>query len=324
MLDAGVPVLKALRTSSKNAGHPRAVEALADVARDVQNGVDFATALEGDPRFPPLAAEMMGVAERTGQLPEILRGLADHYENLVKTRRQFYGVIAWPIFQLVAAILVIGLMIFVIGMIATSQGGEPIDVLGLGLTGSRGALIWFALTFGGLAGIWLLIKFLSSNLAGKKTLDTLVLRIPVLGNCLRSFAIARFSWAMSLTQQTGMGIDECCEVSMKAASNGAFLAEIPRVVAMVRAGEELSTALAATGLFPASYIEMIDIADTSGTVPETLQRISPELEADARRKLSALAVTAGVAIWVAVAVIIILLIVRLALFYVGTITNALP
>ena len=163
-----------------------------------------------------------------------------------------------------------------------------------------------------------------TSIAGQKFLDSFLLRIPVVGPCLRSFAIARFSWAMALTQQTGMGLDECCTVSLKASSNGAFVAEIPRVVAMVRSGEELSAALAATGLFPDTYLQTIDVADASGTVPETLHRISPELESDARRKLTALAVAASVLVWISVAAFIIFLIIRLVMFYLGMIYSNLP
>ena len=324
LIDAGVPILTALRTAGKNAGYLQASQALEEVTRDIKRGIDFATALEGNPRFPPLAAEMMGVAERTGQLPEILRGLANHYENLVRTRRQFYTAIAWPMFQLIAAILVVALMIFVIGIVGTNAEGEPLDVLGFGLTGAYGAIIWLLLTFGSLAGIWLGVQFLSSTIAGQKFLDSFLLRIPVVGSCSRAFAIARFSWAMALTQQTGMGLDECCTISLKASSNGAFVAEIPRVVAMIRAGEELSVALAATGLFPETYLQTIDVADASGTVPETLHRISPELESDARRKLTALAVVASGLVWLSVAAFIIFLIIRLMLFYVGRIYEAMP
>lgn len=324
LLEAGVPILQALRTASKNASHPRVKEALGEITLELKTGNDFASALEENPRFPPLAAEMMGVAERTGQLPEILRGLADHYENLVRTRRQFYLAIAWPMFQLIAAIFVVAAMILVIGMIGTKIDGEPLDVLGIGLVGSSGAMIWLFLTLGTLVGLWLLSQFLSASVAGQKVLDSVILRIPVIGACARSYAISRFSWAMALTQQTGMGLDECCTVSLKASSNGAFIAEIPRVVAMVRAGEELTVALAATHLFPQDYLQTIDVADASGTVPETLHRISPELEADAKRKLTALAVLASGFVWMTVAAFIIFLIIRLMMFYVGTIYSAMP
>ena len=109
-----------------------------------------------------------------------------------------------------------------------------------------------------------------------------MLQIPVLGWCLRSFAIARFSWSFALTQQAGMSIEPSLVASFKATSNGAFLKASPHVWAAVREGETLHSALEETQLFPIDYLHIIDVAETTGTVPETLERISPELEGQAR------------------------------------------
>jgi type IV pilus assembly protein PilC len=91
---------------------------------------------------------------------------------------------------------------------------------------------------------------------------------------------------------------------------------------MIRAGEEIATALVATGLFPDTYIQTVEVADASGTLPESLERLSPKLEADARRSLAALVITSGWLIWMVVAAFIIFLIFSLASFYVGMINDA--
>lgn len=321
LLHAGVPILKALQTAARNAADPRARRAVAGIELDVKRGQDFASAVAARQELPPLAAEMIVVAEETGQLPEILKHLAEHYDNLVKMRRVFLAAIAWPAFQLVAAILVIALLILILGIVANSTGQE-IDVLGWGLIGPKGAVIWLAMTFGTLFGLFFAYKLVASSASGKRALDPILLRIPVVGNCLRSFSLARFSWALSLTQQTGMGLDRCLDVSLRATSNGAYIGEIPRVVAMVRAGEELTDSLRATNLFPENYLQMVSVADAAGTVPETLERLSPDLEADARRSLSGLVIASGVLIWMLVAAFIIFLIFSLASFYVGMINDA--
>ena len=69
----------------------------------------------------------------------------------------------------------------------------------------------------------------------------------------------------------------------------------------VRAGEDLHEGLRATGLFPEDYLQIVAVAESSGSVPETLQRIAPDLEADARRSLSALAAALGWVVWALVA-----------------------
>jgi type IV pilus assembly protein PilC len=322
LLEAGVPILTALRTAARNAGHPKAKRAIEGIEQDVRRGEDIATAVASREEFPPLAGEMIAVAEQTGQLPEILRHLAEHYDNLVKMRRIFLAAIAWPVFQLVAAILIIALMILVLGFVAQTTG-QTVDVLGWGLVGPKGAAIWLLMTFGTMFALFVGYQFAANSVAGKRAIDPVLLRIPIAGKCMQSFALARFSWALALTQQTGMGLDKCLDVSLRATSNGAYTGEIPKVVAMVRSGEELTDALRATGLFPETYLQTVSVADASGTVPETLDRISPELEADARRSLTALVIASGWLIWMLVAGFIIFLIFSLASFYVGTINDAL-
>lgn len=311
LLHSGVPILKSLETAARNAGHPRAKRATEAVEIDIKRGEDFASAVAGREEFPPLAAEMIAVAEQTGQLPEILKHLAEHYDNLVKMRRIFLGAIAWPAFQLVAAILIIAFLILILGWIADARGGEAIDVLGFGLVGPAGAVVWLTLTFGTLLGLFVAYKIIANSAAGKRTLDPFLLRVPVVGRCMRSFALARFSWALALTQQTGMGLDKCLDTSLRATSNGAYIGEVPRVVAMIRSGEDLTDSLRATGLFPETYLQTVSVADAAGTVPETLDRLSPELEADARRSLAALVIASGVVVWLIVALFIIFLIIKL-------------
>lgn len=324
LLDAGVPILKALRTSAKNAGNPKAQRALEAIEQDVRGGQDFASAVKGREEFPPLAAEMIAVAEETGQLPEILRHLAEHYDNLVTMRRMFLAAIAWPVFQLVGAILIIALLILILGWVASFRGGDEIDVLGWGLTGTTGAIIWLLMTFGTMFAIFITYKIVSTSTAGKQFLHPWLMRIPVVGNCMRSFALARFSWALALTQQTGMGIDQCLNISLRATSNGAYIGQIPKFVAMVRSGDEIADVLGdAPSLFPEGYRQSVEVADTSGTLPESLTRMSPQLENDARRSLAALTIAASWVIWLIVAVFIIFLIFSLFSFYIGQLNEAM-
>ena len=80
---------------------------------------------------------MVGVGEQTGHLGEVFGRLAEHYQAQVKLRRTFLSAIAWPMFQLLAALVVVGLLILVMGIIG-NMNGVPIDMLGLGLVGNRG------------------------------------------------------------------------------------------------------------------------------------------------------------------------------------------
>ncbi|MCH8829087.1 MAG: type II secretion system F family protein [Planctomycetes bacterium] len=214
-------------------------------------------------------------------------------------------------------------MIFILGWIGkTRAGGQVTDVLGFGLTGTSGAVIWLSMVFGSLLLLFVIYQIVAKGFRGKRFLDAFFLGIPIVGKCLRSFAIARFSWAFHLTQQTGMPIDQSLHASLRATNNGAFQDAAGLISRKVHAGSTLSEALAASGLFPLDFLSMVEVAETSGTVPEALHRLSPQFEEEARRSLSAMTTALGWLIWGIVAAFIIFLIFRIVLSYVDMITKA--
>jgi type IV pilus assembly protein PilC len=324
MLDSGIPIGKAFDLAARKSADAHARKILLEISADLRRGMDVTDAMRAQGHaFPESMIDLVGVGEQTGALPDILKSLAGHFDNTIRLRRSFYSAIAWPAFQLVAAILIIGLLLYILGWIAESRGGKPIDILGLGLYGTQGALTWFMLTFGSIFVAYVGGSILRRSLLGQRVFDPLVLRIPVLGSCLRSFAIARFSWSFALTQQAGMSIEPSLRQSFKSTTNGAFISAASEVWARVQEGETLHDALAATGLFPYDYLSIVDVAETSGTVPEALDRIGPELEAQARRGLEALAAALAWLIWCLVAAFIVFLIFRIFMFYINAINDSL-
>jgi type IV pilus assembly protein PilC len=325
MLHSGVPLLKTLEIASRKTGDAGCRRRVAAVREEVQQGTDIAQALrEQRGYFPELMTDMVAVGEQTGQLPEVLDGLADHYDNIVRLRRMLIAMITWPVIQLVAAILIIALVIFVLGIVAGTRGAgsKPMDILGLGLVGTSGAVKWLAMSFGSIFAIVGGYFLVANVFRRKRFLDGLLMKVPVLGGCMRSFAIARFSWAFALTQQTGMPIARSLELSFRATGNGAFVGASPRACELVMEGNELSAALDESRLFPDEYLSLVQVAEASGTVPETLERLSPQFEDQARRSLAALAVTLAWGVWVIVAVFIIFIIFSFVMNYVSMLERA--
>ena len=323
MLESGIEVRQVFKLAAKKTGNGRCRDAMVGIAEQIDAGNEVSTAMRAQGgAFPELMTDMVEMSEQTGALPEVLTHLAQHYENNLQLRRQFTSSIAWPMFQLVAAVLIIALLIVVIGMIGGDDKGPNLKSLLFGLSGVGGAIIWLTCTFGGAFLAWISYEVSLRLFAAKQILDPIWLRVPVLGNCLQSFAIARFSWAYYLTQQTGMTIDRSLMASLKATNNGAFQNAAPELIGRIHEGEDFSTAIAATGLFPEDYLHMVSVAETSGTVPETLYRLSPQFEDQARRSLKSLTTMLSGGIWLMVATFIVFFIFRFFMWYVGMINDA--
>jgi len=323
MLEAGVDIRKALKTSVKASRDRRLVSCVNDVAELIRSGNDLTTAFGKHSRhFPRLFIDLINVGEQTGSLPEILASLGDYYEARVKRIREFRSEVAWPLLQLFAAIMVIGLLIYVLGLIGTSPGQKPIDFIGLGLHGTSGALIWFAMTFGSITGLWVAWKVISRNLTGKQMLDPFIMGIPAVGSCLRKFAIARFAWCFSLTQGAGMSIKPSLTSSLNATANGAFIAANPVIWGAVNDGKTLGNAFRTTRLFPLEFLHFVDTAEETGTVPEAMKRMSHHFDEEAHRALQWLTVLAARMVWGGVAMLIIYFIFRIAMVYVAMLNGA--
>lgn len=324
MLESGIPIRKSIAIVSKKVMHAPTKKVLKEVADAIQEGSDVASALkEHGNFFPTLFLEMVEMAEDAGSLPEVLKHLADHYEANIRMKREFISSITWPVFQLVAAIFVIALLIIVLGGIAESTGSDSMSFLVFGLSGTTGALTWLMGTFGTFAAMYVAYLMIQRAAQAKAIVDPILLLVPVLGHCLRCFAISRFSWSFFLTQQSGMPVTRSLKGSLKATGNGAFISQTPYITSAVMEGDSLTESLAQSRLFPEEFIEMVSVAEDSGTVPEMLQRLSPQFEDDARRALKMVTGMISGLVWLCVAGFIIAFVIRFMLGYVDMIGKAM-
>lgn len=318
MLLAGVDIRKALVTVAAKCPDRRLKRGLDDIALQIKGGTDVTSAIRSHGAlFPTLFTELIHVAEQTGSLPEVLKALADHYENTVRLKKEFLSQITMPAIQLVAAVLVIALLIFILGLLPV-----PLDILGWGLLGPAGAATWLIGWGLGATGLFFLYKAATRIPVLRMILHRILMGLPVISRCLQSFAIARFSWAFYLTQEAGLPIDDSLDASLRATANGVFANASDRMVIDIRSGETLSDTLQRSGLFPDDFLQIVDVAETSGTVPEQLHRLSPQFEEDARRSLKMTTTFLAGLIWFTVAAMIVFFIFKIAMWYADQINQA--
>lgn len=321
-LHAGIAVVKAFEIAARKA-RPPLKEVLDDMIVQIKSGETVSAAFRSRGSFfPALMCDMIEVGEQSGALAEVLQALSDHYENNQRLLNEFIGLLVFPAVQLFAAIMVIAGVIWIMGWVS-ELNGTTIDILGFGLLGTSGALTWLGGWAILIVGLIVLYNVLAASLSGQAFVHKLLLRIPVVGHCLQAFAIARFSWGFHLTQEAGMPIEDSLTYSLKATSNGAFITACPRIIDDVTQGETLTDALHRTDLFPVEFIELVHVAETSGTVPEALHRLSPKFEEQARRAMRAMAVTFSWLTRLAVGLFIGFAIFRIFFWYISLINGAM-
>lgn len=316
-LGAGLPIVAAFRQQAKR-GASR-VRPVADrIATALERGDSLEDALRREHAvFPSLFRSLASVGEHTGMLAEVFAELEKYYLRQRKLWRQFISQSAWPIVQFVSAIFVLAGLILIMGLLADSRGGQPLDPLGLGLAGPSGAMIFLGVVFGLLGGLAVLYWIVTRRLSGAVAMDSFLLRLPALGPCMQALALARFCMALRLTTETGMSIVQAMRLSLAATGNSAFTAGAEQMEADLRRGEELTVTLRRSGLFPEEFQHMIAVAEESGTLDQVLAHQAEHYQEESGRRLAALTSLCGYAVYGFVALVIIIAIFRIANWYIG-------
>jgi type IV pilus assembly protein PilC len=272
--------------------------------------------------FPTLFLEMVDVGEQTGTLGRVLKRLEGHYRRQVQAQRIFLGAIAWPMFELFFAIVVIGLLIWVLGIVAQRNNGEPIDILGFGLIGTRGLIIYAGLVTIVTLSITGVVVAINRGMLWTRPLQRAIYKIPVIGRALERIALARLAWALHLTMNVEMDLRRIVPLALRTTGTDYYLQHTERIVGDVGRGDPLHVAFSRSGAFPADFIDALTVAEESGRIVESMERLSNRYEEEAELAVRTMAVAFGWLVGIGVMAIIVFLIFRLAGFYIGAINDA--
>jgi type IV pilus assembly protein PilC len=317
-LAAGVDIRRAIVSEvARVPGRWRSV--VAEVAEGVAAGEPLGVALDRSGGISSAVAGMVQVGDRTGRDAETLAAVAEAIREGVAARRAFWRTLAAPALRLVAALAVIGLLIAVSGFVRDLDG-QPIDILGLGLTGSRGLGIYASclalIVVAGAATVPVGLRSWSDRGALRRGIE----RLPVVGLAARAAEAARWCRAASLAAAAGVDVGSLVELASRAAPG--LRRDADRVTSQLRSGMSLEESLADGGGFPREVLDAIGLGELTGTLAESLARLVPHLEDRARRGFAVAAGGLGFAAWAAVVGLVLLLVVRVMGVYVGMIEAA--
>jgi type II secretory pathway component PulF len=150
----------------------------------------------------------------------------------------------------------------------------------------------------------------------------MLMRLPGIGAALQKIALARIAWALHLALNVAMDLRRVVPLVLRATGNDHYIRHTNQIVADIAAGSSLHVAFARSGAFPAEFIDALAVAEESGQMVESMDRLSKRYEEEAESAIKTLAAIFGFAVAAMVMGIIVLMIFRLAGFYIGTIQEA--
>lgn len=297
---------------------------IASVRDAVARGDSLSSALaQTGTVFPSLFREMADVGEKTGTLSKVFQRLEMHYTRQVQARRLFLGAITWPMIELAAAIFVVGVLIYVLGIVAQRNNGKPIDILGFGLIGTKGLLIYINFVVAVFLCIGGVIIAIQRGMLWTRPLQRAIMQVPIIGGALQKLALARIAWALHLTLNVEMDLRRIVPLVLRTTGNDYYIQHTDQIVKDVVGGQPLHVAFARSRAFPGGFIDALSVAEESGRIVESMERLSDRYEEEAESAVKTLSLVFGYLIGACVMGLIVFLIFRLASFYLGTIDEAL-
>ncbi|HKP37739.1 MAG TPA: type II secretion system F family protein [Pyrinomonadaceae bacterium] len=292
MIDAGLPLVQCLDILSQQQQNKYFQQILAQVRQDVEEGSTLAAAMQRHPKvFDQLYSNMVEAGETGGILDLILQRLSTFIEKIVKLKRDVVSALIYPsavILLAIAAITVI--MIVVIPQFQTIflgllGPGEPLPlptriVIGISnFLAGWGGLCMLVAIIASVVGL----KFYYKTPKGRKRVDTILLKVPIIGPIFLKIAIARFSRTLSTLLSSGVPILQSLDITARTAGNMVVEEAITDIRSGVEQGKSFVEPLRAAELFPHMVAQMVGIGEQTGALDAMLGKIADfyEQEVDA-------------------------------------------
>lgn len=313
--EVGLDPHRVLEREAKNSSstYSRKMKAIAEQVRE-GSALSDAIKAQGN-YFPPHFAEMVEGGERSGRLDRVLERLAEYYDQLAEFRSIFLNSILWPMIQLGLAVVVIGLLIYLPAILIPDAVQERKDLVGIGLVGERGLMI-YSMIVAGVAAIVFVISMFTRNGYFSFATDWLS-RLPVVGRNLKVFAEARFIQTLAITIEAGVDAVSAIDLAFRSAGTASFQGKAIQCKQAIMQGQDVHTVLSDTHLFQDETLEVIELGEASGKLAESLDKHFKHLKGQVRNSMAKVTYLASGLIWIVIAAVIIFIIFRVFSMYVN-------
>lgn len=188
MLSSGVVLSDAVESITAQTKPGTFQDILFDISDRLQNGESLSAALSVFPRvFTPMFVSIVEASEASGRMPEMLEVLQEYLESEAETRNQIKGAMIYPLIMMIMAVIATSTLLFFVlpkfTKIYESRGRALPKLTQLLIDFSRlisdfksaSLILTVLLVFAGA------VFYVLSTSWGKKILDYLKIRTPVLG-----------------------------------------------------------------------------------------------------------------------------------------------
>ena len=292
MIDAGLPLVQCLEILAGQQENKTFQKVLTATRGSVEGGATLSAAMRVHPKvFDALYVNMVEAGETGGILDTILQRLSSYIEKNVKLKRAVKSAMVYPVGVISIAGAVITLLLWkVVPIFATLFAGLGVDLplptkIVIQLSNFIGS-IFGLLILVGIIGTFIGIKVWYGTEQGRYVLDSIVLKLPVIGLLMRKIAVARFTRTLGTLIASGVPILEGLDITARTAGNAVVERALQRVRKSLEEGKTLTEPLKDSEVFPGMVTQMISVGEQTGAMDAMMQKIADfyEEEVDAAVK----------------------------------------
>ncbi len=279
MIDAGLPLVQCLEILGGQQDNRLFQKIILAVRQDVESGSSLAEAMRKHPKaFDDLFVNMVAAGEAGGILDTILRRLSTYIEKAVKLKGQVKTALIYPISVLLIASIVVFIILWKViptfAALFAALGAQlplPTRLVILASNFVAHYIIFIAI---GIAVIGFFLTRYYATYRGRRVVDGIVLKLPVLGDIMRKIAVARFCRTLATLISSGVPILDGLEITARTAGNSIIEDAILGVRKSVEAGRTIAEPLAETKVFPPMVVQMISVGEQTGALDAMLTKIA--------------------------------------------------
>jgi type IV pilus assembly protein PilC len=250
---------------------------LRTISDGIRKGYSLSEAMEQHPGvFNPLYVALVKAGEVSGTLHTVLDELSDYLEKIEDTRRKVTSAMAYPVFILIFLAGVVWAMFYYIiplfaGVYADFNADLPgPTVLAINISNFITQNVFATVVILILAVFGLFLLYLTDR--GRFVMDTMKLKIPVIGKVINNSIMSKFSRTFSILMAAGVPIMDTMELTEHVVQNAVVEDAVRKARILVKEGYGVANAFRRTGMFPPTLLQMIATGEETGDMDKLLSK----------------------------------------------------
>ncbi|WP_028770317.1 type II secretion system F family protein [Silanimonas lenta] len=290
MMASGVPMVQALEILANGQKNPKFANMLKALRDDVSGGSAFSEALRAYPmQFNELYRNLVKAGEGAG----VLDTLASYLERIQALKGKIKKALFYPAGVLAVGLIVsLILLMYVIPQFKTTFegfGAELPAFTQMYVSASEFMLAnWWWMLIAAVAGGFAFVLSYRRSTNVQRTVDRMLLKIPVIGQILHQSAISRFARTLALTFKAGVPLVEALDTVAGATGSVIYDEATRKIRDDVAVGYSLNLAMKQVGIFPPMVVQMVGIGEESGSLDSMLFKVAEFYENEVNNSVDAL------------------------------------